>query len=162
TVAATPDYTLSASPSSVTVAQGTSGTSTITVSPQNGDPDSVEQGTSSLPSGVTVSFNPNPTTTTSTRTPAASSTAATGPVTASFSPNPTTTASTLTLAASSTAATGTVTVTITGNASGLTRATAITLTVAAAPAYTLSASPSSVTVPQGTSRTSTITVSPQN
>ena len=129
-----PDYTLSASPSSVTVTQGSTGTSTITVSPLNGFTGSVNLSTSILPSGVTVAFNPNPTTTTST----------------------------LTLAASSTAATGTVTLTITGFSGSLTRTTTLSLTVAAAPDYTLSASPSSVTVTQGSTGTSTITVSPQN
>src|SRR5205809_4186120 len=129
-----PTYTLSASPSSVTVTQGSTGSSTITVSPLNGFTGSVTLSTSILPSGVTVAFNPNPTTTTST----------------------------LTLAASSTAATGTVTVTITGFSGSLTRTTTLSLTVAAAPDYTLSASPSSVTVTQGSTGTSTITVSPQN
>src|SRR5205809_789546 len=129
-----PTYTLSASPSSVTVTQGSTGSSTITVSPLNGFTGSVTLSASGLPSGVTAAFSPNPTTTTST----------------------------LTLAASSTAATGTVTVTITGFSGSLTRTTTLSLTVAAAPDYTLSASPSSVTVTQGSTGTSTITVSPQN
>ena len=137
TVAAAPDYTLSASPSSVTVTQGSTGTSTITVSPQNGFTGGVTLSASGLPIGVTAAFSPNPTTTTST----------------------------LTLTANPTATTGTVTVTITGTSGTLPpKTTALTLTVNAqvAPDYTLSASPSSVTVTQGSTGTSTITVSPQN
>src|SRR5439155_1473523 len=101
TVAAAPDYTLSASPSSGSVIQGSTGTSTITVSPQNGFTGGVNLSARGLPSRLTASFSPNPTTTTST----------------------------LTLAASPTATSGTVTVTITGNASGLTRTTTLTLRV---------------------------------
>ena len=132
-----PTYTLSASPSSVTVTQGSTGSSTITVSPLNGFTSSVTLSASGLPSGVTAAFSPNPTTTTST----------------------------LTLTANPTATTGTVTVTITGTSGTLPpKTTTLSLTVNAqvAPDYTLSASPSSVTVTQGSNGTSTITVSPQN
>ena len=132
-----PTYTLSASPSSVTVTQGSTGSSTITVSPLNGFTGSVTLSASGLPIGVTAAFSPNPTTTTST----------------------------LTLTANPTATTGTVTVTITGTSGTLPpKTTTLTLTVSAqaAPDYTLSASPSSVTVTQGSNGTSTITVSPQN
>src|SRR5439155_1298688 len=129
-----PAYTLSASPSSVTVTQGSTGTSTITVSPLNGFTGSVNLSTSILPSGVTVAFNPNPTTTTST----------------------------LTLAASSTATTGTVTLTITGISGSLTRKTTLSHTSPAAPDYTRSASPRRASPTRRTSDLSTITVSPQN
>ncbi len=132
-----PTYTLSASPSSVTVTQGSTGSSTITVSPLNGFTSSVTLSASGLPSGVTAAFSPNPTTTTST----------------------------LTLTANPTATTGTVTVTLTGTSGTLPpKTTTLSLTVNAqvAPDYTLSASPSSVTVTQGSNGTSTITVSPQN
>src|SRR5205807_2160889 len=131
-----PTYTLSASPNSVTVAQGSSGTSTITVSPLNGFTGSVNLFTSSLRSEERRVGKQNPTTT----------------------------ARTLTLAASSSAAICTVTVTIPGASCTLTKPTPLSLTANAhaAPDYTLSASPSSVTVAQGSSGTSTITVSPLN
>ena len=132
-----PTYTLSASPSSVTVTQGSTGSSTITVSPLNGFTSSVTLSASGLPSGVTAAFSPNPTTTTST----------------------------LTLTANPTATTGTVTVTLTGTSGTLppkTTTLSLTVNAQAAPDYTLSASPSSVTVTQGSTGTSTITVSPQN
>jgi hypothetical protein len=109
TVTAAPNYSLSASPSSVTITQGSSGQSAVTVTPRNGFSGSVSLSASGLPSGVS----------------------------AAFSPNPTTTASTLTLTASSTAATRTATVTITGTSGPLTHTTTISLTVNAAPNYTL-------------------------
>ena len=134
-----PDFSLSASPSSLTVAQGSSGKSTITITPANGFNSSVSLSNSSLPSGVT----------------------------ASFSPNPATSSSTLTLTASSTAASGTVTVTITGTSGSLTHSTSISLTVnGTAPPpqanFTLSASPSSLSVTQGSSGQSTISITPSN
>jgi subtilase family serine protease len=127
-----PSFTLSASPSSVTVTQGGSGTSTITVTDVGGFSGSVTLSASGLPSGVTATFGTNPTTSTST----------------------------LTLTASSTATTGTATVTITGTSGSLTATTTVSLTVnsAASPNFSVSASPASVTVTQGSSGTSTITV----
>ena len=121
----------------MTVTQGSTGTSTITVSPQNGFTGGVTLSASGLPIGVTAAFSPNPTTTTST----------------------------LTLTANPTATTGTVTVTLTGTSGTLppkTTTLSLTVNAQAAPDYTLSASPSSVTVTQGSTGTSTITVSPQN
>jgi subtilase family serine protease len=128
----TPSFTLSASPSSVTVTQGGSGTSTITVTDVGGFSGSVTLAASGLPSGVTASFGTNPTTSTST----------------------------LTLTASSTATTGTATVTITGTSGSLTATTTVALTVnsASTPNFSVSASPTSVTVAQGASGTSTITI----
>jgi hypothetical protein len=130
------DYTLSASPASLTIVQGNSATSTITVNPSNGFTGSVSLSASGLPSGVTASFNPTSTTGTST----------------------------LTLTASSTATTGAATVTITGTSGSLSHTTTINLTInaPAAPDYTLSASPTSLTIVQGNSGNSTITVKPAN
>jgi hypothetical protein len=132
-----PNFTLSASPSSLSITQGASGASTITVTPLNGFNSSVSLSASGLPSGVTASFNPNPATTAT---------------------------STLTLTASSTATTGAATVTITGTSGSLASSTTINLTVTAAavPSFALSASPSSLSIVQGTTGTSTITITPQN
>jgi Abnormal spindle-like microcephaly-assoc'd, ASPM-SPD-2-Hydin len=94
-------FSLSASPSSLAVAQGSSGTSTITVTPQGGFSGSVTLSASGLPSGVTAAFSPNPTSTTST----------------------------LSLTASATAATGTSIVTITGVSGSETETTTLSLTV---------------------------------
>jgi hypothetical protein len=132
--ASSPNFSLSASPSSLSVTRGSSGNSTITVSPSGGFTGSVSLSTSALPSGVTASFGTNPTTGTSV----------------------------VTFAASSTATTGTSSVTITGTSGSLTHTTSVSLTVnaVATPDYSLSASPSSLTVKQGTSGSSTITVTP--
>ena len=86
--------------------QGSSGTSTITVNPLNGFNGSVSLAvTSTLPSGVTASFNPTSTSTTSVLTLTASATATVG---------------------------GPTTVTITGTSGSLTQTTTISLTVTAA------------------------------
>jgi hypothetical protein len=127
----TPDFSLSASPSSLSITQGTSGSSTITVTPSGGFTGSVTLSTSALPSGVTATFGTNPTTGTSV----------------------------LTFTASSTATTGTSSITVTGVSGSLTHTTSVSLTVSAPaqPDFSLSASPSSLTVKQGTSGSSTIT-----
>jgi subtilase family serine protease len=131
-----PSFLLLASPGIVTVPQGTSGTSTVTITPQNGFNGSVSLSASGLPSGVTASFNPASATSTST----------------------------LTLTASGTATTGTVTATITGMSGSITSTTTMSLAVNPAPGtnFTLSASPSSLTILQGASGTSTVTITPQN
>src|SRR3989475_548621 len=102
-VAPPPSFTLSASPSSLSIPQGSSGASTISVTPQNGFSGSVSLSASGQPSGVT----------------------------ASFSTNPATASSTLTLTASSTATTGTFSVVVTGTSGSLTNTTTIALTVTA-------------------------------
>ncbi len=76
--AGTPNFTLSANPNSVTITQGNSGTSTITITPLNGFSGSVTLSASGLPNDVTAGFNPNPTTTTSTLTLTVGAGAATG------------------------------------------------------------------------------------
>ena len=131
-----PNFTLAASPSSLSLVQGTAGGSTVTVTPQNGFSGSVSLSASGLPSGVSTSFNPVSTTS----------------------------SSTLTLTASGTATTGTVTVTITGTSGSLTNSTTITLTVTAAavPDFVLSASPNTLSILQGNIGTSTVTATPQN
>jgi hypothetical protein len=96
-----PDFSLSANPTSLTITQGTSGTSTITVTPLNGFTGNVTLSAAGMPSGVTAGFSPNPTNTTST----------------------------LTLTASATAATGTSTITVTGVSGSLTHTTTLQLTV---------------------------------
>jgi uncharacterized membrane protein len=128
------NFTLSASPASLTVTQGNSGNSTVTVTPSGGFTGSVNLSASGLPSGVT----------------------------ATFGTNPTTSASVVTLAASSTATTGTFTVTIIGTSGTLTHSTTISLTVkpVASPNFSLSATPSSVTVVQGNGGNTTISVTP--
>jgi uncharacterized membrane protein len=236
TVDATPNFALSASPTSVSLARSGSATSAITITPSGGFTGSVTMSSTGLPSGVTAAFSPNPGTTTSTLTVKASAFASaststvtiTGKsgtvthtttlsvtvtttaaanfslgaspssltitkggasgtstvtitrlngftssvtlaasglpsgVTAAFSPNPATTTSTLTLTASSTATTGTASVTITGTSGSLTHTATISLTVNAtsSPSFTLTSSPATVSVAEGSHGTTTITVHP--
>src|SRR5437879_310501 len=52
-----PDFGLSTSPGTLTIAQGSNGSSTITVAPQNGFTGNVNLAASGLPNGVTASFS---------------------------------------------------------------------------------------------------------
>src|SRR5262249_14384051 len=79
-VAVKSSFSVAASPASVSVTQGASGASTITVTPQNGFSGSVSLSASGLPGGVTASFSPNPATAMSTLTLTAGPTATTGTV----------------------------------------------------------------------------------
>jgi subtilase family serine protease len=131
----TPAFTLAASPTSVSVVVGSSGTSTITTAVSGGFDAAVALTASGQPAGVTVSFSP-----TSIASPGSGSSKAT-------------------LAVASTTTTGTYTITVTGTGGGITHTATISLTVTAAatPAFTLAASPTSVSVVQGSSGSSTIT-----
>jgi hypothetical protein len=139
---ATPDFSIGASPSSLTITQGSHGTSAITITSLNGFNSATTLSASGLPSGVTAAFSTNPV------TPPANGSAT----------------STLTLTASSTATTGPATVTLTGTSGSTAHSTAISLTVnaPAPPNFTIGASPSSVAVTQGGKGTSTITLISQN
>src|SRR5208282_3113196 len=140
---ATPAFSVSASPTSVTVTQGSSGTSTITVTSTGGFNSATTLSASGLPSGVTAAFSTNPV------TPPANGSAT----------------STLTLTASSSATVGTATVTITGTSGSTSHSTTIALTVNAssgAKNFTLSLSPSSFTVDERGSVSTTLTVTSVN
>jgi Pro-kumamolisin, activation domain len=134
TVSAAPSFTVAASPATLALAQGASGTSTVTVTAANGFTGSVTLAASGLPSGVTAQFATNP---------------ATG-------------SSVLTLAASSSATVGTATVTITGTSGSLSATTTIALTVTGPSSFTIAASPTTLTIAQNASGTSTITVTSAN
>jgi hypothetical protein len=105
--AATPDFNLQATPASVSVTQGASGTSSIRVSSVNGFNSAVSLSASGVPSGVTASFSP---------------TSVTPPANGNAS-------STLTFTASASAATGTFSVTVSGASGSTTRTTSVSLTV---------------------------------
>jgi kumamolisin len=125
-------FSLSASPASVTVAQGGSGKSTITSTVTGGFSSAIALTASGQPSGVTIGFSP------SSITGAGSAT--------------------MTITVASTTAAGTYPVTVTGT-SGSTKATAtVTLTVTTvASGFSISAAPTSLTIKRGSSGNSTIT-----
>jgi cellulose 1,4-beta-cellobiosidase len=132
TAVQTPNFALSASPASVSVAQGGTGSSVLTVTPSGGFTGSVALSASGLPAGVTAAFSPASTTGTST----------------------------LTFTASSTATLGAATITVTGVSGTLTHTATISLTVTTVqtPNFTLAATSTAVT--RGSTGTSTITVTP--
>jgi hypothetical protein len=99
------DFSISASPSSVTVTQGGSGTTTISTAVTSGSAQTVALSASGLPSGASASFNP-------------------ASVTAGGS-------STMTITATSSATTGTTSVTVTGTGTPATHTTSVSLTVSA-------------------------------
>jgi hypothetical protein len=99
----TNDFSMSANPSSVTVTQGQSGTSTISTAVTSGSAQTVSLSASGLPSGATASFNP------------ASVTAGTS--------------STMTITTSGSTPAGTSTVTVTGTGASATHTTSVSLSV---------------------------------
>ena len=131
----TSGFTLSSSPTAVSVAQGASGASTITSAITGTFNSAVALSASGQPSGVTVSFNPT-------------SIAAPGSGT-----------STMTMAVGSTVAPGTYTITVTGTGGGLTNTTTVSLTVTTGGSgtFTISVSPSSGFLFRGQTGTTTVT-----
>lgn len=132
-----PDFSLSATPSSQTVAPGGSASYTVTVVPSGGFTGAVDFSVSGLPSGASASFNP-PSVDTSGSTTMTVTTIAATPI-------------------------GAYPLTITGASGSLQRTTSVTLVVANPSAdFSLSATPSSRTVRRGQSTTYDVTVTPLN
>jgi hypothetical protein len=135
-----PDFTISASPSSVTVVQGQQGSSTITTTVSGGFNNAITLTTSALPSGVTVGFSPNP-------IPA---------------PGGGTSAMTITVAPGT--ATGTYPITVTGTGGTTQHSTIVSLTVTSSSSgdFSISATPASQSVRRGSAANYTTTVTPLN
>lgn len=128
----TPGFSLSASPTSVSVAQGSSGTSIITSTVTGGFSSAIALTATGQPTGVTVGFSP---------------TSITGAGT-----------STLTLTVAASTVTGTYPITVTGTSGSTVESTTVSLTVTGTtPGFTISASPTSISVARSSSGTSTIT-----
>jgi hypothetical protein len=134
----TPDFSLTASPSSQTVVQGNSASYTVNVSAINGFNGTVALSASGLPAGASAMLTP-------------ASVIGAG-------------ASTLTVATASSTPAGSYTVTITGTSGSLTHTATVSLTVTqqTVPDFTVALSPSSQTVNSGNSTSYTATVSPLN
>jgi hypothetical protein len=131
---ASPSFSIAASPSSLSVQQGSNGSVSINTSALNGFNNGVALSVSGLPANVTPTFTP-------------ASIAAPGSG-----------SSTLNFAVGASAATGTYTLTVTGTGGGVTKTTPVTLTItASAVNFSISANPSSITVTvKGGSSSSTI------
>jgi uncharacterized membrane protein len=128
----TPNFTISASPSSHSIPQGGQGTSTITTAVSGGFNSDVTLSASGVPSGTNISFNPNPI------------------------PAPGNGSSTMTITVHRSTPPGTYPITITG-AGGIIQQNATFKLTVTVPDFTISASPSKLTIQQGHQGTSTIT-----
>jgi kumamolisin len=129
-----PTFTISASPSSLAVAQGAAGSSTISTTALNGFSSSIALTASGQPTGVTVTFGTNP-------------------ITGSGN-------SSMSVTVGSTTVAGTYPITVTGTGGGVTQTTTVSLTVTSTsqnPTFTLRASPTSQTVARNASGSYTIT-----
>jgi hypothetical protein len=132
---ATPDYSVSATPSSRTVTQGQGTTYNVTITPTGGFAGQVNLSVSGLPTGANGTFNPNPTASTST----------------------------LTVTTSAATPAGSYPLTITGTSGALSHQTTVTLVVQApAGDFTLGATPASRTVTRRSSTTYAVTITPVN
>ncbi len=129
-----PNFTLAALPASLSVAQGNQGTSTITATIVGSFNSAISLSASGVPSGTTVSFNPQ------------------------IIPAPGAGSSTMNITVGSSTATGTYPITVTGNGGGIQQTTTFTLTVIQqGSSFAISASPALLSIPQGNQGTSTIT-----
>jgi len=131
-----PDFSVSATPTSQTVVQGNGTTYSVSVTALNGFNGNVGLSANGLPSGATPSFNPT-------------TIAGSG-------------ASTLTISTLSSTLAGSYPITITATSGAITHTAGITLVVTGPPDFSLSASPSSRSVGQGSGATYTVSVSALN
>src|SRR5256886_2010578 len=129
-----PDYTLSLSPTALTIGQGATGNTTVTITRTNFT-GAVTLSLGNAPAGVTGSFNPAA---------------------------PTGTSSTLTVSVGSAVAPGVYNLTVDGTGAPGSRSTPLTLTVTAPPDYTLSLSPTALTLGQRATAHTTLTITRTN
>ncbi len=128
---AVPGFSLSGT--AVSILQGNSGSSTITLTPTNGFTGTAALSASGAPTGVSITFNPTSITESGT--------------------------STMNISVGSSVATGTYSITVTGTSGSTVETTTVQLTVTGTtPAYSVSASPNTLTIARGSSGSSTITV----
>lgn len=133
TVNPSPDFSISASPTSQSAAQGGNAQYTVSVGALNGFADTVNFSVSGLPSGASSSFVP-------------------ASVTGSGS-------STLTVSTSPSTPVGSYALTITGATTTLSHSANVTLSVNSGGDFSLSASPTTLQIVRGSSQSDTVTVS---
>jgi len=133
----TSDFSIGASPSSLSIGQGGNGSSTFSTAIISGSAQTVALSASGQPTGVAVSFNPTS-------------------VTAGAS-------SKMTVSVGASTATGNYTITVTGTGTSATHTTTVSLAVTApTPDFTLGASPTSQTITRGGVATYTVSIAPLN
>ena len=125
-----PSFNLTTSPASLSLAQGTSGSATVTTTAAGGFSSAVALTASGAPSGVTLAFSPS---------------SITGAGTSSLA---------ITVGPSVTV--GTYTITVSGSSGGVVHTAKITLAVTIAPGFSITASPASLSLAQGASGRITI------
>ncbi len=135
-----PDFTMAASPSALSIAQGSCSTSAITVTSLNGFSGSVSLTATISPVGPSTSLSPTVVSVTSG-----------GSATSSLS-----------VCASGSTPVGSYVVTTTGTGSSISHSVTVSVNVSGPPDFSIFASPSSQTVPRGTLATFTITLTPEN
>jgi len=133
TVTAGPNFTISASPSSLTIQQSGYGTSTITTTISGGFNNSISLSATGTPVGMVVGFNPK------------------------LILAPGNGSSNMTVFVLSSVPPGTYPIIVTGSGGGIKQSTTVTVTIVAAMNFQLSASPSSLTIMQGNQGNATIT-----
>jgi hypothetical protein len=131
-----PDFSVSATPSSQTVAPATGTSYTVSVTASNGFSGTVSFSVSGLPSGATISFTP-------------SSVSGSG-------------SSTMAVSTLSSTPAGSYPLTITATSGTLTHTAQVTLVVTAVPDFSVSATPSSQTVAPATGTSYTVSVTASN
>jgi uncharacterized membrane protein len=142
TVTPPPDFTLSLNPTSLSVQQGSSGTTTLTITPQNGFTGTVAlslvDGSGNPVSGISLS-------------PTSVTVSGSSPVN-----------QTLTVSVAASVAPGTYSLQVRATSGSLAKTANLSLTVTPPPDFTLSLNPTSLSVQQGSSGQTTLTVTPQN
>jgi DNA/RNA endonuclease YhcR with UshA esterase domain len=134
-----PDFTLTATPASRSVATGSATSYTATVAPSNGFTDAVGLSVAGLPAGVTATFSPT------------SITGGSG-------------TSTMNVSVGASTVAGSTTLTIKGTDGALQHSATVTLVVTATPPpdFALTATPASQTVAPGSATSFTASVAPSN
>src|SRR5213083_2829728 len=128
------DYTLSLAPAALTIVQGATGTTTVTITRTNFT-DAVTLSLGGAPTGLTGAFDPAA---------------------------PTGNTSTLTVSVGAAVAPGLYNLTVDGTGAPGNRSTPLALTVSAAPDYTLSLTPAALTIGQGATGNTTVTITRTN
>src|SRR3989454_7706364 len=125
-----PDYTLSLAPAALTIVQGATGPTTVTITRSNFT-GVVTLSLGGAPAGLAGSFNPSA---------------------------PSGTSATLTVSVGAAVAPGVYTLTVAGTATAGNHSTPLTLTVTVAPDYTLSLAPAALTIAQGANGNVAVTI----
>jgi len=139
-ISASPDFSISANPASLSITSGSSSTSTITLTSLNSFAGTVTLSSTGSPAGLSLSLNPSS---------VSLSSGGTG-------------SSTLTVSTQSSTPAGIYTVTVTGSSGTLSHSATIQVSVKNAQDFSITENPASITIQRGASSSSTITATSLN